>query len=314
MGIEAGQMAAKTFVELNERGVLAVSGPDARTFLQGLISNDVLRVSPARAIYAALLTAQGRYLHDFFIAEIGGVLALDCEAARRDDLIKRLKMYKLRSNVTLGDWTGRMAVAAMPGADALAALGLGREPGAARDFSGGSAFADPRLAAMGARAILPRDTLGATLGGAGFDPGRHADYEMLRLTFGMPDGSRDLVVDKSLLLENGFDELNGVDWKKGCYVGQELTARTKYRGLVRKRLLPVRIEGPAPAPGAIVNLGSDEAGEMRSAADGMGLALLRLEMVDKAAAEGGAFNAEGARLVPLKPEWIRLQTAEAAKS
>ncbi len=297
-------MGGKTYVELGERGVLAVSGPDTRTFLQGLVSNDVQRVSPARAVYAALLTAQGRYLHDFFIAEIAGALCLDCEAARRDDLLRRLKMYKLRSKVTLEDATQRFAVAAMPGVEALAPLNLAAEPGAAKETAGGTVFADPRLAAMGARAILPRESISLTLSGAGFSPGILSDYEALRLTLGLPDGSRDLVVEKSLLLENGFDELNGVDWKKGCYVGQELTARTKYRGLVKKRLLPVRIDGPLPAPGTEVKAGGDEAGEMRSGTGGLGLALLRLEQIDKELTAGAA------KVKPAKPDWLRLPEPE----
>jgi folate-binding protein YgfZ len=306
-------MGGKSYVELGERGVLAVPGPDARAFLQGLVSNDVLRVSPSRAVHAALLTAQGRYLHDFFIAEIGGTLCLDCEATRRDDLLRRLKVYKLRSKVALEDLTARMAVAALPGADAVD-LGLANEPGAAKEIAGGAVFADPRLAALGARAILPRATLAATLAARGFSPGGMDEYEALRLALGVPDGSRDLPVEKALLLENGFDELNGVDWKKGCYVGQELTARMKYRALVKKRLLPVGIEGPAPAPGTPIMAGEEEAGEMRSASGGLGLALLRLDAVDKALAEGAALSAGAARLHPGKPGWFRLQAAEATAS
>jgi folate-binding protein YgfZ len=304
-------MTSPCHVELPERGVLAVAGEDARDFLQGLISNDVLRVGPGMAIHAALLTAQGRYLHDFFVAEIGGVLHLDCEAGRRDDLMKRLRLYKLRAKVTLEDLTARFAVFALPGASASAAFGLAAEAGAAKAIDGGTAFVDPRHAAMGARAILPRDAAAGSLAKLGFAPGDRAGFEKLRLSLGLPDGSRDLVVEKSILLENGFDELNGVDWKKGCYVGQELTARTKYRGLIRKRLLPVRIEGPTPEPGAAIafvnkEAGADqEAGEMRSAADGMGLALLRLEFLDRLAAEGGALTAGAARLTPTKPAWVK---------
>lgn len=300
-------MTGATHVELAERGVLAVAGAEARGFLQGLISNDVLRVGPLAAIHAALLTAQGRYLHDFFVVEIAGVLYLDCEAARRDDLMKRLRLYKLRAKVTLEDATPRFAVFALPGAPALAALELGGEPGAAGPLGGGIAFVDPRHAAMGARAILPRDGATAALAALGFAAGDRAAMEKLRLSLGLPDGSRDLVVERSILLENGFDELNGVDWKKGCYVGQELTARTKYRGLVRKRLLPVAIEGPAPEPGAAITYADQEAGEMRSSANGMGLALLRLEFLDKLAAQGGALMAGAARLTPKKPEWVKTE-------
>lgn len=300
-------MESPIFVALPERGVLAVGGEDARSFLQGLVSNDVLRVRPDAAIHAALLTAQGRYLHDFFVAEIGGVLHLDCEAARRDDLLKRLRLYKLRAKVALSDATDRFAVYALPGPASPAALGLGGEVGTARPVEGGVAFVDPRHAGIGVRAILPRESGAATLAALGFAEGDRAAFEKLRLSLGLPDGSRDLVVEKSILLENGFDELNGVDWKKGCYVGQELTARTKYRGLIKKRLLPVSIDGPVPEPGSTITLGDQEAGEMRSAADGMGLALLRLEFLDKLAKEGGALTAGAARLKPSRPAWVRTE-------
>src|SRR5262249_35041696 len=146
----------------------------------------------------------------------------------------------------------------------------------------------------------------AALARAGLAPGDRAALERLRLQCGLPDGSRDLVVDKSFLLENGFDELNGIDWKKGCYIGQELTARTKYRGLVRKRLFPVAIEGPAPEPGTIVTLGKEEAGEMRSASDGLGLAMLRVEFIDRLAERDGVLMSGAATLRPMRPSWMVL--------
>src|SRR5439155_25745083 len=142
--------------------------------------------------------------------------------------------------------------------------------------------------------------------GADFSRVDFAAYDRHRLTLGIPDGSRDLVPDKSILLEAGFDELNGVDWQKGCYVGQELTARTKYRGLIKKRLFPVHIEGPAPPPGTMVTAEGRDAGEIRSSRDGEGLALLRLEAVDS----GRALVADAATLVPIRPDWMRVESAE----
>src|SRR6185437_4448246 len=139
------------------------------------------------------------------------------------------------------------------------------------------AVPDPRLPELGGRVILPGDSLRTTLTGLGLEEADFAEYDTLRLGLGIPDGSRDLVVDKSILLEAGFDELHGVDWQKGCYIGQELTARTKHRGLIKKRLFPVRIDGTAPEPGAILTIDGKEAGEMRSSRGDMGLALVRLE-------------------------------------
>jgi folate-binding protein YgfZ len=285
-----------------DRGLIRIDGADARPFLQGIVSNDVNKVSPARAVYAALLTPQGKYLHDFFIAELDGALLLDCEAARRDDLLRRLARYKLRSKVALAPAPETHAVALIYGTGALAALGLPAERGSAKPLAGGVAYADPRLVEIGARAILPAEAGRAALAADGIAPGEGAAYEQRRLELGLPDGSRDLEIEKSILLESGFDELAGVDWDKGCYMGQELTARTPYRALIKKRLVPVRIEGPAPTPGTPILAGEAEVGVMRSASGGAGLALLKLEAI----AEGRPLAAGAARVEPRKPFWLKL--------
>jgi len=295
-------MADASFALLDDRGILAVSGPDRRPFLQGLVSNDVDKVCPTASRYAALLTAQGKYLHDFMMVEAGESIWLDAEAARLGDLKRRLSMYRLRARVSLAERSD-LAVAAIFGPGEAAILGLPSEPGTARPFGSGVVFIDPRLASLGARAILPREKARAVLADAGVAETGFDTYDRLRLSLGIPDGSRDLVLEKSILLESGFDELNGVDWQKGCYVGQELTARTKYRGLVKKRLTPVRIEGPAPPPGAAVTADGREIGEMRSSRDGLGLALLRIEPVR----EGKMLAAGESILVPVRPAWMRLE-------
>ena len=295
-------MADASFVLLEDRGILAVSGPDRRPFLQGLVSNDVDKVCPTASRYAALLTAQGKYLHDFIMVETGESIWLDAEAARLGDLKRRLSMYRLRARVSL-DERSDLAVAAIFGAGEAAIFGLPSEPGAARPFGTGVVFIDPRLASLGARAILPRENARAALADAGIAETGFDIYDRLRLSLGIPDGSRDLVLEKSILLESGFDELNGVDWQKGCYIGQELTARTKYRGLVKRRLTPVRIEGPAPPSGAAVTADGREIGEMRSSRDGCGLALLRIEPVR----EGKMLVAGETILVPVTPAWMRLE-------
>ena len=297
-------MAERSSTLLAERAAIEIAGEDRAAFLQGLVSNDVTKVTAERAVYAALLTAQGKYLHDFFIAAVGDALYLDAEAARLGDLLRRLSLYKLRAKVALADRRDALTVAAAFGGDALAALGLPPEPGKAKAFAGGVAYVDPRLAALGARLLLPRAVGLAPLAAAGFTGADDAAYDRLRLSLGVPDGSRDLPVEKAILLEAGFDELNGVDWQKGCYVGQELTARTKYRALIKKRLLPVSLEGPLPPPGTPVTLGTEEAGELRSGRDGMALALLRLEMLDQTSASQ-PLMAGATRITPVKPGWAR---------
>lgn len=303
-------MAEATAVILEHRGVLRVGGADRVDFLQGIVSNDVTRVSPETALWTAFLTPQGKFLHEFFLTAENpgpeGAFLLDCEAGRAADLARRLKLYKLRAKVTV-EAVEEFAVAALFGSGALEKLGLPGEAGRARAFAGGMVFVDPRLPALGARALLPRESAEQALAQAGFAEGRLDDYDRLRIAAGVPDGSRDLEVEKSTLLESGFDELGGIDWDKGCYMGQELTARTKYRGLTKKRLLPVTISGPAPAPGSGITRDGKELGALRSAVakggdESLGLALLRLEALENSETP---LLAGEATVTPRKPDWAK---------
>ena len=281
-------MLGASFSVLPHRGVITVSGDDRVAFLQGLISNDVTKVAPGKAVWAALLTPQGRFLNDMFVVDAGfGTLLLETEREKAPALARKLGMYKLRSKVTVEDRSATMDVAVVfgPGAEKHNAV-----PGAL-------SYIDPRLPELGVRVLTPAGQAGKMLG---LPEAPLADYEALRLSLGVPDGSRDLPVEKALLLESGFDELNGVDWKKGCYMGQELTARTKYRGLVKKRLFPVKVEGALPAPGTAIERNGEEVGEIRSGAGNRALAMLRLEALE------GALTAGGARIVPQKPDWMKL--------
>ncbi|MDA1088697.1 MAG: folate-binding protein [Proteobacteria bacterium] len=284
------------FAILEDRGVLAVSGPDRVDFLQGLVSNDITKVATGLAVYAAFLTPQGKYLHDFFISEAEDVLLLECELGGLAALQKRLSMYKLRAEVSLADQSQDLAVAAIFG-----------EGSADATLEGIAVYADPRLAKAGVRCILSKGDAETILEKAGFTATDPADYDRLRLSLGLPDASRDLIPEKSILLENGFDELNGIDWNKGCYMGQELTARTKYRGLVKKRLMPVTFDGPPPEPGTPVMQGDKEAGEVRSCQTteygGLGLALIRLDALKDAA----ELIAGGVNVTPRKPDWMAFQ-------
>jgi folate-binding protein YgfZ len=296
-------MTEATAVILEHRGLLRVSGEDRVAFLQGIVSNDVARVTGANAVWSAFLTPQGKFLHEFFLIAEGESFLLDCEAGRAADLARRLKLYKLRAKVTIEVAEDHVAVALF-GDAALVRLDLPAEPGAARALGGGLAFVDPRLPQLGARAILPKATAQQELTALGFAAGNLADYDRLRLSLGVPDGSRDLEVEKSTLLESGFDELHGIDWDKGCYMGQELTARMRYRGLTKKRLIPVAIGGPAPEPGTAITRDGKEVGEVRSAValDGQGssaLALLRLEALE----DGAPLQAGDAPVTPKKPDW-----------
>ena len=288
-------MSKLFFAPLPHRGFISVSGDDRASFLQGLVSNDVTKASASRGLYGAFLTAQGKFLHEFFLAEVDGALLIETEAARRGDFAKRLALYKLRAKVAISQPEGLTAYA-LWGEGAAEAVGFAAEAGLAGPFGQGTVLVDPRLAEAGLRAWLPD---GNALSAAGFTEATTEAWDHHRIGLGLPDGSRDMEPERALLLENGFDELNGVDFKKGCYLGQEMTARTKYRGLIRKRLMPVEIAGPTPAPGTLILQGESEAGEMRSASGTLGLALLRLE----ALTDGAPLRAGEALLTPHKPGW-----------
>ena len=290
------------FCALRERGVLRLSGRDVRTFLQALVTRDLDYLTTAQTVYSALLTPQGKYLFDFFLAQHDGDILLDGEAARLDALMKRLNMYKLRADVVITKEDGWEISAVYNG-------NIGMEPkaGAAWPFDAGVAFTDPRLLDAGARIMAPVGQANKILSDAGFVAGDKSDYEYFRLGLALPESGRDLVTDKSLMLESNLDSLNGVDFDKGCFVGQELTARTKYRGLVRKRLLPVDVQGPMPEPNEPLMSGQSEIASMRSGQGDRGLALVRLDRLVEAGGLGITLTAGSARLTPMLPSWANFE-------
>jgi folate-binding protein YgfZ len=274
----------------DDRGVLRVGGAEAEAFLQGVVSNDIGKAGPDTAVYAALLTPQGKFLHDFFVLRQGDDFLLECEGERRADLMQRLKRYRLRLKIALEDETDAWRVALV--------WGDGAEDAGHAWGEGAVAYADPRLPALGIRVLLPAASAKAP---SGLTEAPVDAYHKLRMALGVPAAPEELQVERSFLMESGFDELNGIDWQKGCYVGQEVTARTKYRGLMRRRLTPVRLDGGAPAEdGKILQDGRD-VGDLRSQRDGVGLAMLKLEALDKDA----PLLCGEAVLTPSRPDWWR---------
>jgi folate-binding protein YgfZ len=266
-------------VHLPARAVLSVEGEDRISFLQGLVSNDVTLVAAGRCVWAALLTPQGKYVADFFILEDGARLLLDCERAQAAMLATRLSRFRLRAKVAVAE-TGLSVSVAWDGTPEL--------------LPGMIAAPDPRLPDAGWRILAET---------AQPDSAEEADYDTHRLLLGLPDGTRDSEPDKTVLLEAGFDELGGISWTKGCYMGQELTARTRYRGLLKRRLVPVSAEGSLPPPGTVLMHDGREIGTMRSSRDTLGLAVLRLEHLH------GALQTETGTLQARVPGWMRLPEA-----
>jgi tRNA-modifying protein YgfZ len=249
-----------------DRKVLAVSGEDAEIFLQNLVTNDVARIAAGSCVYAALLSPQGKYLFDFFVVPAARGFLLDVKADRAVALAQRLSMYKLRAKVSIAD-AGLQVV-----------QGLGGKPD--------GAVTDPRSPVLGWRAW----TSDADAFLAGMTPLDPAEWQKLRIAAGVPETGIELLPDESYILEMGFEQVHGVDFRKGCYVGQEVTARMKHKSELRKGMIRVAVEGDPPAPGTPILSGGKPAGTLFSTAGGIGLAYLRFDRAT------GALEAGTARL------------------
>lgn len=275
---------------LDDRRLLKISGEEAESFLQGLLTVDVAKLAPGQLRYAALLSPQGKFLHDMFIAFWQGAYWLDCNATRLPDLRQRLAMYKLRSKVLLELQEGY----------GVAALWQGDITGESTDVFSAR---DPRLEAMGWRVITPVATLDAWCA-AKAQPATADAYQAWRISHAIPDGALDMIPDKSLLLEFGFEALHGVDFNKGCYVGQEVTARSKFRAQLKKSVYAVSGNQPLPAAGTEIHAGDQPIGEVRSSQGANGLAVLRTQELEAAQAEGLPLVAGGVAISAELPKWL----------
>ena len=262
---------------LEDRGVLSVSGADATSFLQGLLTNDVEQLQPSEARYAALLTPQGKILFDMIVVRGAGneepSYFIDCAATQAADLAKRLGFYKLRAQVAIADVSADRAVAAFWGDERPSVDGL--------------VYADPRDPRLGWRAILAR-SIAAAIGLEHVN-----EYEGLRIAVGAPKGGFDFAYADAFPHDANFDLLHGVDFDKGCYVGQEVVSRMKHRGTARKRVTRVKLDGPAPAPGTPVMDRELTVGALGSSSGREALALLRLDRAEEAMAAGRTLSAGG---------------------
>jgi folate-binding protein YgfZ len=256
---------------LNDRGVIKLTGAETEKFLQKLITNSVLEIPAGEGRYSALLTAQGKILFDFFIVPLpegpeAGYF-VDCVKEQAADLVKRLTFHRMRWKVGIEDLSESLGVIAMWGGDLPA------------DHKGILAYRDPRDPAIGLRVIAPRETL------ASLAP-NEAAYEAHRIALGVPKGGVDFVYGDTFVHEANLDSLHGVDFKKGCYVGQEVVARVHFRNSARKRIVKVHFDGSAPSSGTEVRAGETAIGLVGSIFGSEGLAMLRLDRLDDAKAAG----------------------------
>ena len=247
-------------VLLSDRAVLRVTGEAARNFLQGLITNHIDQAKPGSATHAGLLTPQGKILVDFFVLSAGDGFLLELAKAKLADLIQRLTIYKLRTQVAFAAEPSH-AVAASWGSTPLLSVGS-------------IVYADPRLPELGLRILLPAN---ADISALGCALASEDEYHARRIALGVPEGGRDYSFGDAFPHEAMFDQLNGVDFKKGCFVGQEVVSRMEHRGTARKRIVGVEGEGQLPLPGTEIMAGSMAIGTLGSVTGSSGLALLRLD-------------------------------------
>jgi len=291
---------------LLDRTIVAVSGLDRVKFLQGLTTNDIRRLAPDRALYTGFLTGQGKLLCDAFVFQDGDRILIDVAATFVEDFVKRLIAFKLRAAVEIGETAPALAVAAVWGMGATARLELD----SAEDMVGNSAvaeaqyaFVDPRIAALGARLVYSADfPIEAKLARLGFAIVTTADYAGHRLGLGIAD-TAEIGGEVCYPLEANFEMLHGVDFKKGCYIGQELTARMKLKGELRKRILPVSGSASLPRAGTPVTADGTELGPLIAASGTRGLALLRLDRL--ACAKDDAIRAQDVQVSIHWPSWLQ---------
>ena len=269
---------AVTAAHLSSRALVRVAGPDWRAFLQGLLTQDVETLAPGEVRFAALLTPQGKLLFDLFLVGQSEGCLLDVAADRREALIQRLTLYRLRAKVEISAVEGDVW-AMWPALES--ALGPDWAP-------------DPRLPALGLRGYPLAAPYGVTV----VD---EADYDAHRLSLGVPDPARDCPPETTYPIEANFDLLNGIDFQKGCFVGQETTSRMKRRGMIKSRMVSVAFAGRTPPFGAEILAGDLRAGEVLTGADGRATALVRLDR-----AEGAALVVDGAPVEIRWPEYLKV--------
>ena len=280
---------------LPDRGVVKVSGEEARNFLNGLVTTDVTKLAAGQGRFGALLTPQGKIIFDFLITEApeghGGGFLLDCPRPLAQPLTDKLGFYKLRAKVAVENLSDNLGVIAAWGGEVAMKPDL--------------AFADPRDAALGWRILAPQELAPKVADLIGADLVDAADYEAYRIANGVPRGGLDFMYNDAFPHETNMDRLHGVDFDKGCYVGQEVVSRMQHRGTARTRTVRVTLDGAPPEAGVAVMAGDKSVGTMGSTAGQNGLALIRTDRVADALEAGTQLTAGGLGIRLADPEAVR---------
>jgi tRNA-modifying protein YgfZ len=275
-----------------DRSILRVTGADAVKFLNGIVTNAVEGLAPGRAVFTALLTPQGKIVVDFFAISVadeeGGGFVLDAPSALAEELLKKLNFYKLRAKVE---------IAARP--DLAVAVVLDRAP----PEEIGLVYVDPRQAGLGWRVVLPAEGAVPALEAAGAQIVEADSWQGRRISLGIPEGGKDFIYGDTFPHEADMDLIGGVDFHKGCFIGQEVVSRVERRDVARKRVVPVAFEENAPEAGAEIYMDERAVGFMGSSAGRLGLAMLRLDRVNEGMQEGAKLRAGGVELQLVKPDW-----------
>jgi tRNA-modifying protein YgfZ len=280
---------------LPDRGVVKVSGEDARTFLNGLVTTDVMLVRPGLGRFGALLTPQGKITTDFLITEApaghGGGFLLDAPRALAKGLADKLGFYKLRAKVAVENLTDSLGVIAV----------WDGEPAVKPDLT----FTDPRNAELGWRILAPEELAPKVAALIGAELVESTAYDAHRIATGVPRGGLDFIYGDAFPHETNMDRLHGVDFDKGCYVGQEVVSRMQHRGTARTRTVRIILDGPAPEAGTPVVAGDKPVGTMGSSAEGAGLALIRTDRAVDALDAGTPLTSGGLAIRIADPDALR---------
>jgi folate-binding protein YgfZ len=295
----------KRIIPLRSRTVLQLEGPDAKPFLQKILTQDINKLSPQKALYSAFLTPEGRYFSDFFIVESDGSIYIDLLKEHLLPIASEFHSYKMRMNLSFKDLTDKMYVFSVIGhGSELEDFCLLPLEGTCQTIGQSFAFVDPRLQSLGLRVLtVPKTPFPIQ----NIPRGTEDDYRFFRTQLGVSEAPEELIPGKSIILHHGLQDLNAIAWDKGCYPGQELMVRSLYRGQINKRTFPARIEGLSDlSQGALLRFKEETVGEMLSNCGPIGITLIPPSLAQKCEERGDCLTTDLTKIFPHTMSWMKL--------